>query len=110
MSQDATPGRGAPDQDAPGGEPPGGEPPGQGAAVGRDDVLAMLAGLDGRPARDVPELIESMELAWLVHQVEQRYGVRVELDGDQYDRMTTVSGAADVLREVIGMPDEHFRY
>ncbi|WP_306748019.1 hypothetical protein [Saccharothrix yanglingensis] len=75
----------------------------------RDDVLAMLAGLDGRPPEDVPEMIESMELAWLVHQVEQRYGVRVQLDGDQYGRMTTVSGAADVLREVIGMPDEHVR-
>jgi len=79
------------------------------ATPDRDDILAMLASLDGRPARDVPELIESMELAWLVHQVEQRYGVRVELDSGQYSRMTTVSGAADVLREVIGMPDEHFR-
>ncbi|MFE2753931.1 hypothetical protein ACFXGA_18230 [Actinosynnema sp. NPDC059335] len=76
---------------------------------GRDDVLAMLASLDGRSAQDVPELIESMELAWLVHQVEQRYGVRMELDSGQYGRMTTVSGAADVLREVIGMPDEHIR-
>ncbi|ROP35029.1 MULTISPECIES: hypothetical protein [Saccharothrix] len=76
---------------------------------GRDDVLRMLASLDGRPSEDVPELIESMELAWLVHQVEQRYGVRMELDSGQYSRMTTVSGAADVLREVIGMPDEHIR-
>jgi hypothetical protein len=75
----------------------------------RDDVLAMLASLDGRAADDVPELIESMELAWLVNQVEQRYGVRMELDSGQYGRMTTVSGAADVLREVIGMPDEHLR-
>jgi hypothetical protein len=74
----------------------------RGGAPGRDDVVAMLAGLDGRPSDDVPERIESMELAWLVHQVEQRYGVRVELDQDQYSRMTTVSGAVDVLREVIG--------
>ena len=81
----------------------------QGGAPGRDEVLAMLASLDGRPAQDVPELIESMELAWLVHQVEQRYGVRMELDSGQYGRMTTVSGAADVLREVIGVPDEHIR-
>ncbi|WP_447002062.1 hypothetical protein ACRAKI_20180 [Saccharothrix isguenensis] len=82
---------------------------GQDHAPDRDDVLAMLAGLDGRPADDVPELIESMELAWLVNQVEQRYGVRMELDSGQYSRMTTVSGAADVLREVIGMPDENLR-
>ncbi|MFT7835767.1 hypothetical protein Q5530_06425 [Saccharothrix sp. BKS2] len=78
----------------------------RGGAPDRDDVLAMLASLDGRPAQDVPELIESMELAWLVHQVEQRYGVRMELDSGQYGRMTTVSGAADVLREVIRIPDE----
>lgn len=64
----------------------------------------MLAGLDGRSADDVGERIESMELAWLVHQVEQHYGVRVQLDEDQYSRMTTVSGAVDVLREVIGTP------
>ncbi|QFZ24617.1 hypothetical protein EKG83_30960 [Saccharothrix syringae] len=75
---------------------------GQGGTPGRDDIVAILAGLDGRSADDVPERIESMELAWLVHQVEQRYGVRVELDEDQYGRMTTVSGAADVLREAIG--------
>jgi hypothetical protein len=71
------------------------------ATPGRDDVVAMLASLDGRAAADVPEWIASMELAWLLHQVEQRYGVRVELDGGQFDRMSTVSGAVDVLREVI---------
>lgn len=76
----------------------------QGEAPSRDDVVAMLAGLDGRSSDDVGERIESMELAWLVHQVEQHYGVRVELDEDHYHRMTTVSGAVDVLREVIGTP------
>ncbi|XVS61642.1 hypothetical protein ACQPYE_25495 [Actinosynnema sp. CA-299493] len=73
-----------------------------GSAPGREEVVAMLAGLDGRSARDVPEGIESMELAWLLHQVEQRYGARVELDEDQYGRMTTIDGAVDVLREAIG--------
>jgi len=82
----------------------------QGGVPGRDDIVAMIASLDGRSAQDVPDLIESMELAWLVHQVEQRYGVRLELDSGQYGRMTTISGAADVLREVIVMPDEHSRY
>lgn len=73
-----------------------------GPAPGRDEVVAMLASLDGRSVRDVPEGIESMELAWLLHQVEQRYGERVELDEDQYGRMTTIDGAVDVLREAIG--------
>jgi hypothetical protein len=72
-----------------------------GATLGREDVVAILASLRTRPAGDVPERIDSMELAWLVHQVEQRYGVRIELDDGQFGRMETVSGAVDVLREVI---------
>ena len=75
-----------------------------GAPLGRDDIVAMLAGMRARPAEDVPEHLDSMELAWLLHQVEQRYGVRVDLDDGQFGRMTTVSGAVDVLREVIGTP------
>lgn len=72
------------------------------AGPDRDDVVAILASLDGRPAGDVGERIESMELVWLVHQVEQRYGVRMELDEANVGRMGTVSGAVDVLKEVIG--------
>ena len=75
---------------------------GQGAVPGRDDVVAMLAGLGARPVEDVPEQLDSMELAWLLHQVEQRYGVSMELDDGQLGRMGTVSGAVDVLRNVIG--------
>lgn len=72
-----------------------------GAKVGRDDVVEILASFHTRPLADIPERIDSMELAWLVHQVEQRYGVRLELDDGQLGRMQTVSGAVDVLREVI---------
>ena len=72
------------------------------ATPGREDVVAMLAGLRTRAVGDTPEQIDSMELAWLLHQVEQRYGVRVDLDDSQLGRMATVSGAVDVLREVIG--------
>src|SRR5947199_334945 len=46
-----------------------------GALPGRDDVVAMLASYGDRPATAVRERIDSLELAWLVHQVEQRYGV-----------------------------------
>ncbi len=72
-----------------------------GAPIGRDDVLAMLAGVGARPG-ETREQLDSMELAWLIHQVEQRYGVQVELDDRQLGRMSTVSGAVDVLREKIG--------
>lgn len=74
----------------------------QGAPPDRNDVVAMLAGMRARPVEDVSEQLDSMELAWLLHQVEQRYGVRVDPDDGQLGRMTTISGAVDVLREVIG--------
>ncbi len=64
---------------------------------GRDDIITWLTGLGERPAG--AERIDSMELAWLVHQVEQRYVV--ELTDDQLERMTTVDDAVTVLAEVL---------
>jgi hypothetical protein len=55
--------------------------------ISREEIVGWLAGLGERPAG--AERLDSMELAWLVHQVEQRYGV--ELDDD----------AAAVLSEVL---------
>ena len=57
------------------------------AVLGRADVLEILAGLHSRPVEDIPERIDSMELAWLVHQVEQRYDLRIELSDGQLGRM-----------------------
>jgi hypothetical protein len=71
------------------------------SALGRADVVEILAGFHSRPAGEIPERIDSMEVAWLVHQVEQRYDLRIELSDSQLGRMGTVSGAVDVLREVI---------
>jgi hypothetical protein len=67
----------------------------------RAGVLEILSGFHSRPVEEIPERIDSMELAWLVHQVEQRYDLRIELSDGQLGRMGTVSGAVDVLREVI---------
>ncbi|MFG1815593.1 acyl carrier protein [Kribbella sp. NPDC049174] len=64
---------------------------------GRDDIITWLTGLGERPPG--AERIDSMELAWLVHQVEQRYGV--ELSDDQLERMATVDDAVTVLAEVL---------
>jgi hypothetical protein len=65
--------------------------------ISRDEIVGWRAGLGERPAG--AERLDSMELAWLVHQVEQRYGV--ELDDDQLARMTTIDDAAAVLSEVL---------
>ena len=40
-----------------------------------------------------------MELAWLVHQVEQRYAI--EFDDDQLDRIRTIDAAVAVIAEAL---------
>jgi acyl carrier protein len=69
--------------------------------LGRADVLEMVASFGDRPVSEVSERIDSIQLAWLVHQVEQRYGVEIELDDAQFGRMSTVTGAVEVLRETV---------
>ena len=64
---------------------------------GRVELLTWLAGLGERPPG--AERLDSMELAWLVHQVEQRYGV--ELADDQLERMATLDDAVTVIAEVL---------
>lgn len=71
-------------------------------AVVRDDVVSMIASLGDRSVDEVGDRVDSMQLAWLMHQVEQRYGVEIELNDGQYARMSTVDGAVEVLREAIG--------
>jgi acyl carrier protein len=64
----------------------------------RSDVVAMLATYGDRQPDQVPEAIDSLELAWLIHQIEQRYG-ELDVDDDTIARMTTVTGVVDVLTD-----------
>jgi hypothetical protein len=74
-----------------------------GHRIGRAEVLAMLDSYRSRAGGTVTlESVDSLELAWLLHQVEQRYGRRLDLDDDQLDLMSTVDGAAAVLGEAMG--------
>jgi len=57
----------------------------------------MLATYGDRQPDQVPEAIDSLELAWLIHQIEQRYGA-LDLDDAALTRMSTVTGALEVLR------------
>ena len=50
----------------------------------RSDVVAMLATYGDRQPEQVPEAIDSLELAWLIHQIEQRYGA-LDVDDDMLD-------------------------
>ena len=68
---------------------------------GRDDVIAMLATYGDRKPEQVREKLDSLELAWLVHQVEQRYHAQLDLTDDQFLQMSTVDGAVSVLAKVL---------
>lgn len=70
-------------------------------APDRGDVVTMLAALGNRRPEQVHERIDSLEQVWLVHQVEQRYGVSLELSDDELERMSTVSGAVEILRRAV---------
>lgn len=64
----------------------------------------MLATYGDREPEQVLEAIDSLELAWLIHQLEQRYGP-LDVDDDTVARMFTVTGVLDVLQDLrVGLP------
>jgi len=67
----------------------------------RADVLAMLAGYGEREPDEVREELGSLEVTWLVAQVEQRYAVVLDLDDDAFAGMATVARAVDTLRAAL---------
>ncbi|MGW4501879.1 acyl carrier protein [Micromonospora sp. NPDC004336] len=66
--------------------------------LGRADLVTMLAELTEKPAAEVGDRIGSMELAWLVHLVEQRYERQLDLTDDQLAGIRTVDDALAVFR------------
>jgi acyl carrier protein len=71
----------------------------------RSDVVAMLATYGDRQPEQVPEAIDSLELAWLIHQIEQRYGA-LDVDDDMLARMSTVTGVVGLLKD-LGVESSH---
>ena len=67
----------------------------------RAAVLEMVAGYRDRQPGDVEEKLDSLELTWLVAQVEQRYGVELDLTDEVFAGMATVTGAVETLRTAI---------
>jgi acyl carrier protein len=66
----------------------------------RTEVVATLARLSNRSPDEVGERIDSLELARFVYEVEQRYGVELDLTDEQLARMSTVDGTVAVLGEL----------
>ena len=72
----------------------------------RSDVVAMLATYGDRQPEQVPEAIDSLELAWLIHQIEQRYGP-LDVDDDMLARMSTVTSVVGLLHDLrVGSPHD----
>ena len=69
--------------------------------IDRAEIVAMLAAMSGRSAGVAAETIDSLELVWLLHQVETKTNTRLDLDDDDLDRMGTVDGAVAVLNEAL---------
>ncbi|WP_433384952.1 acyl carrier protein [Micromonospora sp. KLBMP9576] len=67
----------------------------------RAELVGMLADLAGKPPAELGDRIGSMELAWLVHLVEQRHERRLELTDDQLAGIRTVDDALAVLRAAL---------
>ncbi|MBS2531162.1 hypothetical protein KGQ20_00080 [Catenulispora sp. NF23] len=69
--------------------------------LARADLIDMLAGLTGRDDEERSEMVDSMEIAWLAHCVEQRYGLPVDLTVEQLAGIRTVADAEDVLGKAL---------
>lgn len=70
-------------------------------ALDRADVLQMLQSLNERATDPARERLSSMEVAWVVHQVEQRYSVELDLDDDQLAKLRTIDDAVQLLGESV---------
>ncbi|GAA2797523.1 acyl carrier protein [Kitasatospora sp. CM 4170] len=67
----------------------------------RAEVRTILAAFGQRADEDVPEELGSLELTWLIAEFEQRYGVQLDLDDEQFEAVRTVDTATEVLRAAV---------
>lgn len=76
-------------------------------ALDRDAVISMLAAFGDRAPETVDDVVGSLELTWLIAEVEQRYSVVLDLTDEQLARIHTVEDAANVLGAVLAgaMPE-----
>ena len=73
---------------------------------GREEVVTIVAKLGDRTPDDVTEQIGSLEVAWLISEVEQQYHVTLEFSDEALAQMVTISGAVATLADLLsGVPD-----
>lgn len=78
-----------------------------GRTLGEDEVVRMLAAFGDRAPSQVDDVVGSLELTWLVAEIEQRYGVVIDLDADDMGAVETVADAARVLGRALGAAAPH---
>ncbi len=74
-------------------------------ALDRGQVIALLATFGDRAPDAVADQISSLELTWLIAQIEQQYGIVLDFSDDVLAGMSTVSGATATLRAAIADAD-----
>lgn len=67
----------------------------------RAEVLEILAAFGQRAAESVPETLGSLELTWLIAEIEQRYAIEADLSDERFEAIRTVDDAVVALREEI---------
>ncbi len=65
----------------------------------RENIVAIIAAYADRPPDSVPERIDSLGVAWLLHEAEGRFGIILEPDDELLAQMSTVDGAVEALQE-----------
>lgn len=71
------------------------------AVLSKDVVLSILAAFGERGPAAVDDVVGSLELTWLITEVEQRYSAVLELSDEQLASVRTVDDAASVLNQAL---------
>jgi hypothetical protein len=74
-------------------QPAAGRPP----APTRSDLVTLLAKYRNRSPEEVSERLDSLELVWLLSQVEHHFNVVLDLDDERVASITSVTDAVEVL-------------
>lgn len=65
----------------------------------REIVVAIVAARANVPEASYPEQIDSLGVAWLLYEAERRFGINIDLDDEVLARMSTVTGAVELLEQ-----------
>ncbi|WNI19413.1 acyl carrier protein [Actinacidiphila sp. ITFR-21] len=70
-------------------------------ALSREQVVTMLARFGDRAPEQLDEHIGSLELTWLLAELEQEHDVEIDLTEHQFDSVHTIDDAVAVLSAVL---------